>query len=73
MLLSDRSIREAIKSGRIIIDPWDESLLQPASVCSPVPLGFRRRVADSRTNIVATMLAGGECTLLTFNTTDFRG
>ena len=32
MLLSDRSIKEAIHSKRIIIDPFDESLLQPASV-----------------------------------------
>ena len=42
MLLSDRSIREAIESGRIIIDPWDESLLQPASV--DLRLGSKMRV-----------------------------
>ena len=32
MLLSDRSIREALKAKKIVIDPWDESMLQPASV-----------------------------------------
>ena len=32
MLLSDKSIKEAIEAERIIIDPWDESMLQPASV-----------------------------------------
>ena len=42
MLLSDRSIREAIEAGRIIIDPWDESLLQPASV--DLRLGSKMRV-----------------------------
>ena len=31
-VLSDRSIREEIEAGRLVIDPWDESLLQPASV-----------------------------------------
>lgn len=32
MVLSDRSIRDAIRAGRIRIDPFDESCLQPASV-----------------------------------------
>src|SRR5262245_55353170 len=31
-VLSDRSIREAIKAGRLVIDPWEERFLQPASV-----------------------------------------
>jgi len=31
-VLSDRSIREAIEAGRLVIDPWDERYLQPASV-----------------------------------------
>jgi dCTP deaminase len=31
-VLSDRSIREALSSGRLVIDPWDERFLQPASV-----------------------------------------
>ena len=42
MLLSDKSIREAQESGKIIIDPWDESLLQPASM--DLRLGRKIRV-----------------------------
>ena len=32
MILSDRSIREALAAGRIEIDPLDESCIQPSSV-----------------------------------------
>ena len=32
MILSDRSIREEIAAGRIELDPFDERLIQPASV-----------------------------------------
>ncbi len=32
MIFSDRSIREAIASGRIRLDPYDPSLVQPSSV-----------------------------------------
>ena len=32
MILSDRSIKQEIKDGRIIIDPYDESCVQPASL-----------------------------------------
>ena len=32
MVLSDRTIKEEIDSGRIIIDPLGESCIQPASV-----------------------------------------
>jgi len=32
MVLSDRSIKEGLEQGRIIIKPFDESCLQPASV-----------------------------------------
>ena len=42
MLLSDKSIKESVESKRIIIDPWDESLLQPASL--DLRLGKRLRV-----------------------------
>ena len=42
MLLSDRSIREARDAGRIIVEPWDESLLQPASL--DLRLGKKMRV-----------------------------
>ena len=32
MILSDRSLREALASGRIVIDPLDESCIQPSSI-----------------------------------------
>ena len=32
MILSDRSILEAVKDGRIIIEPFDPDCLQPSSV-----------------------------------------
>lgn len=32
MILSDRSIREQLHAGRIVIDPLDESLIQPSSI-----------------------------------------
>jgi dCTP deaminase len=32
MILSDRSIKEAIASGRIVIDPFDPGMVQPSSV-----------------------------------------
>ncbi|MGV3759276.1 MAG: dCTP deaminase [Actinomycetota bacterium] len=32
MILSDRSMREAIDAGRIVIEPFDESMVQPASI-----------------------------------------
>lgn len=32
MILSDRSIREQIAAGRILIDPFDDALVQPSSV-----------------------------------------
>ena len=32
MILSDRSIREAIADGRVTIDPFDDGLVQPCSV-----------------------------------------
>ncbi|HEX5140918.1 MAG TPA: dCTP deaminase [Dehalococcoidia bacterium] len=31
-VLSDRSIREEIEAGRLVIEPWEERYLQPASV-----------------------------------------
>ena len=31
-VLSDRSIREEIAAGRLVIEPWEERFLQPASV-----------------------------------------
>ncbi|MCH2442556.1 MAG: dCTP deaminase [Acidimicrobiales bacterium] len=32
MILSDRSIREAIAAGRIVIEPFDDQCVQPSSV-----------------------------------------
>jgi dCTP deaminase len=41
MILSDRSIREALESGRIAIDPFDETCIQPSSVDLHVDKFFR--------------------------------
>jgi dCTP deaminase len=32
VILSDRSIKEALASGRIVVDPLDESCIQPSSI-----------------------------------------
>jgi dCTP deaminase len=32
MILSDRSIKDALRAGRIVIEPYDEGCVQPASV-----------------------------------------
>lgn len=32
MILSDRTLRDAIKNGRIVIDPFDDSCVQPGSI-----------------------------------------
>jgi dCTP deaminase len=31
-VLSDRTIRRLVEIGRLVVEPWDESLVQPASV-----------------------------------------
>lgn len=41
MIFSDRSIREAIDEGRIAIDPFEPSFVQPSSVDLRVDSGFR--------------------------------
>src|SRR5438270_1514632 len=41
MILSDRSIREELATGRIVIDPLDESCVQPSSVDLHVDRYFR--------------------------------
>ncbi len=41
MVLSDRTIREQLASGRLVIDPFDEALLQPSSVDVRVADQFR--------------------------------
>src|SRR5438477_13063921 len=41
MILSDRSIREELTAGRIVIDPLDESCIQPSSVDLHIDRYFR--------------------------------
>ncbi|GAC1315884.1 MAG: dCTP deaminase [Thermoleophilaceae bacterium] len=41
MVLSDRTIRREIETGRIVIDPFDEDLVQPSSVDVRVDSRFR--------------------------------
>ena len=41
VILSDRSIREALAAGRIILDPLDEQCIQPSSVDMKVSNLFR--------------------------------
>ena len=41
MILSDRSIREALTDGRIVIDPLDDECVQPSSVDLHVDRYFR--------------------------------
>lgn len=41
MVLSDRSIREAVAAGRLVIEPFDPALVQPSSVDVRVAAEFR--------------------------------
>lgn len=41
MIFSDRSIREALSTGRIVVDPFDDSCLQPSSIDVKVSNLFR--------------------------------
>jgi dCTP deaminase len=41
MILSDRSIREELDAGRVVIDPFDEACVQPSSVDLHVDAQFR--------------------------------
>ncbi len=41
MVLSDRTIREQLAAGRLVIDPFDEAMLQPSSVDVRVSHEFR--------------------------------
>jgi dCTP deaminase len=41
MVLSDRTIKEEIAAGRLLFDPYDESLVQPSSVDVRVDGSFR--------------------------------
>ena len=40
-VLSDHTIREYVDDGRIVIDPWDPSMVQPASVDIRLGNSFR--------------------------------
>jgi dCTP deaminase len=40
-VLSDATIRELIESGRIVIEPWDPAMIQPASVDIRLGKSFR--------------------------------
>ncbi|MBI4294814.1 MAG: dCTP deaminase [Chloroflexi bacterium] len=46
MVLSDRDIRAEIERGRIVIDPFDPDLVQPASVDLRLGKKFRRFTRD---------------------------
>lgn len=41
MILSDKSIKEAAAQGRIVVSPYDESLVQPASIDIRLAAQFR--------------------------------
>ncbi len=41
MILSDRSLREAIEGGRIVVDPFDPTTIQPSSIDVRVDRLFR--------------------------------
>lgn len=41
VVLSDRSIREQLAAGRLVIDPFDDALVQPSSVDVRVAAEFR--------------------------------
>ena len=41
MVLSDRTIRSEIEAGRIVIDPFDDGLVQPSSIDVRVDKQFR--------------------------------
>ena len=41
MVLSDRTIKEEIAAGRLVFDPYDETLVQPSSVDMRVDRSFR--------------------------------
>jgi len=70
MVLSDRSIREALANGRVAIEPFDDGLIQPSSIDLRVGRWFRvfrnnrrpyidvREPAEGLTELVEA--AGGE-------------
>ena len=51
MVLSDRDLREAVKSGRLGVTPFDESAVQPSSIDLRLGTVFRVFVNQSETHI----------------------
>ena len=41
MVLSDKTIREEIEAGRIVVDPFDEGMIQPSSIDVRVDSSYR--------------------------------
>ena len=41
MIFSDRTIKEAVAAGRIVIDPYDEAMVQPSSIDLRCDRSFR--------------------------------
>ena len=41
MILSDRTIKEEIEAGRIVVDPYDPACVQPTSIDLHVDSEFR--------------------------------
>ena len=57
VILSDGTLRELLGSGRILLDPYDPSLVQPASV--DVRLGTEFRVMRNSRNLERAARRGG--------------
>ena len=55
VILSDRTIREEIAAGRIVIDPYDERLVQPSSI--DVRISHLFRVFRNHTSAVIDVKA----------------
>lgn len=41
MVLSDKTIREEIEAGRVVVDPFDEGMIQPSSIDVRVDSSYR--------------------------------
>ena len=57
MILSDRTIREELAAGRIVVDPLDDSCIQPSSIDLTLDPRFRvflnhtRGIIDVKQNL----------------------
>jgi dCTP deaminase len=56
MLFSDRDIRDAVTNGRIAIDPYDESMVQPSSIDVRLGRYFRVMARYPHTHIDPSVL-----------------